>query len=162
MTYRYEKILTNPVFVSTIRKIEEMEKDRFYCRHGMEHLISVARISYIISLEEQAGLSKDIIYAAALLHDIGRATEYETGSPHNSSGAETAKDIMYECGYSEEEITVVTDSIRSHGHKCSNTEGSALETILCRADKLSRTCFNCKAYESCNWTPGRKNNTLVY
>ena len=162
MTYRYEKILTNPVFVSTIRKIEEMEKDRFYCRHGMEHLISVARISYIISLEEQAGLSKDIIYAAALLHDIGRATEYETGSPHNSSGAETAKDIMYECGYSEEEITVVTDSIRSHGHENRKTEGTSLEKILCRADTLSRTCFKCRAYESCNWTDERKNNTLVY
>lgn len=162
MTYRYENILTNPVFLSTIKKIEEMEKDRFYCRHGMEHLISVARIAYIISLEEQAGLSKDIIYATALLHDIGRAAEYETGSPHNRSGAETAKDIMSECGYSEEEINVVTNSIRSHGHESCQTEGSALETILCRADKLSRTCFNCMAYESCNWTDERKNNTLIY
>ena len=78
------------------------------------------------------------------------------------AGAETAKDIMYECGYSEEEITVVTDSIRSHGHENRKTEGTSLEKILCRADKLSRTCFKCRAYESCNWTDERKNNTLVY
>ena len=38
----------------------------------MEHFLDVARLMYIYNLEDQAGFSKEMIYAAGLLHDIGR------------------------------------------------------------------------------------------
>ena len=128
----------------------------------MEHLIAVARIAYIISLEEQSSISKDIIYAASLLHDIGRAEEYETGRSHNEAGAEKAEAILRECDYSDDEIKEITEAIRTHGHDGYPEKAAPLERLLCMADKLSRTCFNCPAHEECNWADDKKNETLFY
>lgn len=128
----------------------------------MEHLIAVARIAYIISLEEQSGISKDIIYAASLLHDIGRAEEYDTGRSHNEAGAEKAEAILRECDYSDDEIKEITEAIRTHGHDGYPEKAAPLERLLCMADKLSRTCFNCPAHEECNWADDKKNETLFY
>ena len=128
----------------------------------MEHLIAVARIAYIISLEEQSSISKDIIYAASLLHDIGRAEEYETGRSHNEAGAEKAEAILRECDYTDDEIKEITEAIRTHGHDGYPEKAAPLERLLCMADKLSRTCFNCPAHEECNWADDKKNETLFY
>lgn len=162
MEFRYKKILTNSTFLTLISNIEEKEHDRFFCRHGMEHLISVARIAYIISLEEHTDVSKDIIYAAALLHDIGRCAEYETGVCHNDAGAKIAEEILNDCGYDECETLYITEAIREHGHDGYPDKATDLEKLLCTADKLSRTCFSCPAHEECNWEPEKKNETLVY
>ena len=162
MNFKYKRILKNRSYTALIENIENKERNRFFCRHGMEHLIAVARIAYIISLEEQSGVSKDIIYAASLLHDIGRAEEYETGRSHNEAGAEKAEAILLECGYSDDEIKEITDAIRTHGHDGYPEKASSLERLLCIADKLSRTCFNCPAHEECNWTADKKNETLFY
>lgn len=43
----------------------------------MEHFLSVARISYLMVLEKNLDIPKDIIYATAFLHDMGRADQYE-------------------------------------------------------------------------------------
>ncbi len=43
-----------------------------YCRHGLEHLLDVARISYIQVLEDGLDYDENVLYAAALLHDIGK------------------------------------------------------------------------------------------
>lgn len=162
MNFRYQKILKHSLFKEAVRKTESLEKDRFFCRHGMEHIISVARIAYIISLEENTGLSKDIVYAASLLHDIGRPDEYETGISHNRAGAEKALQILNDCGYTPEETEYIVSAVRSHGHDGYPEGASELEKVLCSADRLSRTCFNCPAHEECNWKADRKNETLVY
>ena len=75
-------IWKHPLFQSSFQRIQEWEKDRIYCRHGMEHFLDTARIAYIRSLEETIPVSKDHIYAAALLHDIGKWQQYEDGTPH--------------------------------------------------------------------------------
>ena len=74
-------IWKHPLFQSSFQRIQEWEKDRIYCRHGMEHFLDTARIAYIRSLEENIPVSKDQIYAAALLHDIGKWQQYEDGTP---------------------------------------------------------------------------------
>lgn len=162
MNLKYEKILTHPVFTELIKKIEKKENDRIFCRHGMEHLTSVARIAYIISLEEKANVSRDLIYAAALLHDIGRCTEYDSGISHNEAGTQIAETILSECGYSSSEIHQIKQTILSHSHDSYDENASDLEKLICRADKLSRLCFNCSAYSECNWDNEKKNSTLVY
>ncbi|MBP0961829.1 MAG: HD domain-containing protein [Oscillospiraceae bacterium] len=162
MILKYQRILKNRSYISLINNIESKERNRFFCRHGMEHLIAVARIAYIISLEEQSSISKDIIYAASLLHDIGRAEEYETGRSHNEAGAEKAEAILRECDYSDNEIKEITEAIRTHGHDGYPEKAAPLERLLCMADKLSRTCFNCPAHEECNWADDKKNETLFY
>ena len=156
MILKYQRILKNRSYISLINNIESKERNRFFCRHGMEHLIAVARIAYIISLEEQSGISKDIIYAASLLHDIGRAEEYDTGRSHNEAGAEKAEAILRECDYSDDEIKEITEAIRTHGHDGYPEKAAPLERLLCMADKLSRTCFNCPAHEECNWADDKK------
>ena len=46
-------IWKHPLFQSSFQRIQEWEKDRIYCRHGMEHFLDTARIAYIRSLEDR-------------------------------------------------------------------------------------------------------------
>lgn len=160
--FRYQKIAQHSIFRDAVKKTELLEKDRIFCRHGMEHILSVARIAYITALENSMNLSRDIVYAAALLHDIGRAEEYETGRSHNDAGTELAETILHECGYSESETEYITAAVRSHGHDGCNEKATELEQIICDADRLSRNCFSCSAYEQCNWSKEKKNEKILY
>ncbi len=163
MNHRFEKILTDDIFLQTLDSIENAENKRIFCCHGIEHLADVARIGYIISLENNTGISKDIIYAACLLHDIGRAFEYENGIPHSQAGADISRKILIKCGYTEDEILLITNAICQHGHDILPPEQiTSLKDILYKADKLSRLCFRCPASEQCNWQESQKNSTLIY
>ena len=53
--------------------------------------MDVARIAYIENLEAQLGLEKEDIYIAALLHDLGRVDEYESGIGHHIAGRKRAR-----------------------------------------------------------------------
>ena len=55
---RIDRIFNNEKFKNYIRVIEEKETDRIYCRHGLDHLLDVARLAYIFSLEERVAVSK--------------------------------------------------------------------------------------------------------
>ena len=87
MDERYNRIVRNEEFNRLLDEIEALEADRIYCRHGLEHLLDVARISYIQVLEDGLDYNKNILYAAALLHDIGRAAEYRGAGSHGEAGA---------------------------------------------------------------------------
>ena len=60
----------------------------------MSHLLDVARIAYIRNLEKGYGFRKDVIYAAAVLHDIGKALQYEEKVPHEIAGERIAGEIL--------------------------------------------------------------------
>lgn len=162
MELRYHKILKHKLFIDSVRDIEKKESSRIFCRHGMEHLFDVARIAYIMALEEGCSISKDIIYATCLLHDIGRGEEYEIGVSHNLAGAKIAAVILKDCDYDEKEIAEMTKAIKTHGHDGYPTDATDLQRLLCTADKLSRLCFNCAAYDECNWAAAKRNETLEY
>lgn len=147
-------------FGSELRNIEADEKDRKFCRHGIEHLMDVARLMYIHDLETGGRTPRDLIYAAALLHDIGRHAQYAEGTPHDEAGAAIAGEIMGDCGFSEEEIRQVTEAIRAHRNEESASGGETLGEMLYRADKESRLCFACGARDECNW-PEEKMNLKV-
>lgn len=157
---RINKILNNEYYRKLISKINENESDRRFCRHGLNHCLDVARIAYIISLEEKYELDKDIIYAAALLHDIGRADDTDNGKKHHERSCLYAKDILCKCDYSEDEIERILMAINVHNSDGDNSDG--LAGLLYRADKLSRKCFDCKAYEECYWEDTIKNNSITY
>ena len=83
---RINKIFKHELFVENLSKIKKYEKDRIFCRHGIEHLLDVARIGciYLAEYKLQNGhvlsdIIDEYIYAAALLHDLGRAEQYEKG-----------------------------------------------------------------------------------
>ncbi len=154
---RVARVMQHELFVEYTKKIEACELDRVFCLHGIEHSLDVARISYIINLEQSCNHKKDVIYSMALLHDLGRAIEYTNGDNHHEAGADIAAAILKDSGFDEMEIADISHAIASHKH-LTTEDTSSLGSILYRADKLSRNCFNCKAYDDCYWSREQKNS----
>jgi len=169
---RVNAVLKHPEFCNRLRKIAELERDRVFCGHGLEHMLDVARIAYIQSLEignrefkwgikgaSNPGVIKELIYAAALLHDIGRARQYEDGTPHEQESARIAAKILPECRFDENETSLILDAILSHRAK-SDGEIEGFAGLMCRADMLSRRCYDCAVSKDCKWET--KNTLLEY
>ena len=153
---RVRRIQSHPLFQTLRRNLQEAEEARVFCRHTMEHFLDVARLMYIYALEDGAKLRKDVIYAAALLHDIGRYEQLVSGTPHDIAGARLAGEIMRDCGFDAEEIHSVQSAVSVHRKQdAAGTE--ALNAYLYRADKQSRLCFACPVREACNWAEVKKN-----
>lgn len=160
---RHKRILEDKRYLKCLSDIEELEKNRIFCKHNLSHFISVARIATIIWLEEggRNSLKRDIIYAAGLLHDIGRAEEYTKGTPHEEAGAIIAGEILQSSGYEDKEIEMITRAISAHRIKDDN-DIDYLGQIISKADKLSRECFACSASDMCKWSKEKKNKSLEY
>ena len=158
---RIDKILKHDLFLKFLEKTYEYEKDRRFCRHNMEHFLSVARIAQILNLKRKLKIDKAYVYAAALLHDIGRFKQYEDGTPHEKVSAALAPAILGDCGFGEKEIELIVEAIRNHRNSAIEKERS-LRGILYRADKLSRSCFACEMEPECNWKNEKKNLKLRY
>ena len=127
----------------------------------MAHFLDVARIGRIIDAEEGLGTETELIYAAALLHDIGKHMQYAEGIPHEQASARLAWVILPDCGFDQNETNVIIEAIRGHRDERSACE-KGLKGILYRADKLSRACFCCPAEGECSWKEGKKNRSLRY
>ena len=52
---RVNRILEHDGYQECLRKNETAEKDRRFCRHDMAHFLDVARIAWILNLQEEAG-----------------------------------------------------------------------------------------------------------
>lgn len=154
------KIIQNKLYLACLKKIEELEKERIFCKHDMNHFLGVARIAYIINLEYQLNFDKEIIYATALLHDIGRHEQYLNHIPHEEAGIKISIKILKQCACKEEIIGQIVEAIASH-RKLEDEKELSLKTIIYKADKLSRNCFACKAVETCNWDQAKKNRSIV-
>lgn len=146
---RVNNILKNKVYDELLTHIEELETDRIFCRHNMDHFLDVARIAVIMNEEEGLGIPKDIIYAAALLHDIGRGEQYEKGIEHEIASADIAPGILRKCGYSDGETDSIVEAIRRHGNEDVKDQAD-LTGILYRADKASRKCYRCGVIDKCH------------
>lgn len=158
---RIQAIYSHPLYQEQFSLLTDAEKDRIFCRHTMEHFLDVARLMYLYNLEEHAGLDKELIYAAALLHDIGRYEQIAKGTPHDIASAQMAQQILAETGFSDTEIHLVTDAILHHrGNEA--TGETLLACYLYRADKQSRNCFCCPASSECNWLESKKNLEIDY
>lgn len=158
---RVNQILFHPLYRQALKKTEILEKDREFCRHDMAHFLDVARIAYIHCLEQGMDMKKDVVYAAALLHDIGRCRQYEEGISHETASAGLAEEILPQCAYSEEEQRLIREAVLGHRRKDENIcGGSGLGRLLYQADKQSRNCFACSARKTCNWPEDRMNNGI--
>lgn len=158
---RANLILQNQLFRAHLEQNRVAEADRCFCHHDMGHFLDVARIARIICLQEGIEIGEDILYAAALLHDIGRHIQYEDGTPHETASARIAPQILAQCDYSEWESNYIVDAIRAHRDASVETEQN-LRGVLYRADKASRACFACAAEKECNWERKKKNLLIRY
>ncbi len=131
-----DKLLQETDYLEQLKKLELLEQNRKFCRHGLSHLLDTARIAWIRCQElsaksEEAGysgvcgeqvnvqLERETVYLAALLHDLGRIREYEAGIPHHEAGAVVAKRLLEEIGYSREKAELIITAVaghRSNGH----------------------------------------------
>ena len=152
---RIRLLQQHPLFRQLYDALQKAEESRPFCRHNMEHFLAVARLMRIYNLEEGAGISKELLYGAALLHDLGRA---EKGTSHEIAGAKIAGNILPDCGFGPGEIEEIREAIL--GHRTGARSKSLLGTYLYRADKASRSCFCCPARKECNW-PREKMNLWI-
>lgn len=157
---RIDKIISHTLFIEHLKENKSAEEDRIFCCHDMTHFLDVARIGTIISMEEELSIDRELIYGAALLHDIGKHRQYESGVPHEQASAEIAPRILSDCGFTSEETAVITEAILAHRDSASALEKN-LRGVLYRADKLSRPCFSCPANLECSWQEGKKNLKIL-
>lgn len=155
---RIQAIVSHPLFRDSLRKIEEMERERIYCKHGLPHVLDVARIASLLAVDRQLDVPRDVIYAAALLHDIGRLQQYETGEDHAAAGIRTAQEILRDTAFDEQEQQAILQAVGKHRK---GDAAHALAQLLCEADDASRMCFTCAANDTCYWQEERKNHTII-
>ncbi len=149
-------ILNHPKYKSLLEELNYLENDRKFCNHTLEHFLDVARIAYITVLEKGLNYSKDMIYSIALLHDIGRVLEYNNGVDHHEGSVIIAEELLQDTSFNKEEKALIIKSIKEH-RKESEDE---LSKIIYKSDKLSRNCFNCRAYKECYWKEDKKNKCI--
>ena len=170
---RVELILNDRLYHEYLNKNAQYEMERRFCRHDFQHMLDVARITYILLLEageigrlvELYGFPdqeavKEMIYAAGLVHDIARWRQYETGEDHAEAGAELALPLLSRAGFAPGESTAIVAAIREH--RTTAMKSTLLGERLSRADDLSRPCFQCKAREDCYKFNGGRKGAPVY
>lgn len=154
---RIQPILDNAVFQEYLQSIQELEKDRIYCGHDLAHLLDVARIAALLAADVHAAYPRDVIYAAALLHDIGRVQQYIDGTPHAQAGEAVARQILQHTAFSQQEQQDILQAVRGHQQ---DTAHNSLTQLIHEADHRCRMCFACPAQDTCKWTAERRNHTI--
>ena len=145
------RIIDHPDFKSYLNKNFHLEKKRIFCTHGFDHLLAVARLTYLLLLEKgEKPAMKELAYAAGLLHDIGRWREYTGSGDHALISAELARPILEAAGFGPAEIKLIVKAIGEHRKNC-RPEGKRhpLSRALQEADHYSRLCFQCPAKREC-------------
>jgi putative nucleotidyltransferase with HDIG domain len=150
-----EEILAHPLFRDSLERNEEAEKERAFCHHDFQHCLDVARVAYCMVLEKNLPIEKDIMYATALLHDLGKWKQYESGLDHAQQGANLAGIILGDIGVEEKISLEIQDAIRTHRYAENKT--SLLGAILYASDKACRPCLFCKSLKECKlFSEGRE------
>ncbi len=158
---RIDMILKDSAYVDYINHNVVAAKDDPFCKHDLAHMVDVARIAYILVLEEYQDLdyfirttgltgreaAKEVIYAAGLLHDIGKWKEYETGIDHATYGARLARELLTRAYFDEKEIEIIARAI--YEHRNISRDISFLGERMHRADNLSRACSQCQQKDHC-------------
>ncbi len=174
---RVNRILKHKLYLEYIEKIKGYEQDRRFCKHDTGHFLDVCRLAEIDWLNQRIQkieqgyghaaehditgtdlllIRREYIYAAGLLHDIGRWQEYESGVRHELASAGLAPEILRECGFSEKEIKIIIVAILNHRNS-EIIEELSLAGMIYRADKNSRPCYICEAEKECDWSVAKKN-----
>ncbi len=157
---RVNRILADIEYIGLVNQIENLERERIYCLHGFEHFLSVARIATILNSKLEYNVNRELIYAAALLHDIGRVEEYRNGIRHELASAEMVVGILGRTGFTKEEIEAIRSAIANHRNE-TEADKTPLDELIYKADKLSRNCFFCNVAATCSKASCKRNLELV-
>jgi len=100
--------------------------------HDFDHVLRVLALAERIARAEGGDL--EVVRAAALLHDIGRAEEEATGGDHAAIGAARAREIL--AGHPPEKVEAVVTAIASHRFRGGPPPATPEARALFDADKL--------------------------
>ena len=164
---RINGILQHETYQEWLSRNEQAEKDRIFCRHDMDHNLAVARISYLLWLEQGGEQNvKPLFYAAALLHDIGKWQKaFYPQRDHGELSGDLARQLLPDCGFSPMEQKIILQAIYAHSGndrvaELMDKKEKTFAEIFYLGDKLSRRCWECKGTEECYWNI--KNETILY
>ncbi len=161
---RVNRILFDEEYRCCLVKNRVLEERRSFCRHDFEHSLAVARLTYLLLLEEECRIiSRDVAYGTGLLHDIGRWKEYEEGGDHALHSAALAWDILERAGFDLSERELIVKAIARHREEVPGEHRSPLSAALYRADGLARPCFYCACRSECHGLEKRPHREgLIY
>lgn len=157
---RIDLLLSDSLYNEYLQRnaVEEMEPK--FCRHDINHHFDVARITFILMLENNdlehflreskinsRLAAKEVIYAAGLLHDIGKWKEYRDGEEHASYSASLARGLLPRALFTPDETEIICQAI--YEHRNISNDMSFLGERLYRANNLSRICSRCVSKEQC-------------
>jgi len=100
--------------------------------HDFDHVLRVLALAERIAQAEGADL--EIVRAAALLHDVGRAEEERAGGCHARIGASRAREILR--GHPQDRVEAVVEAIAAHRFRQGPDPQSLEARVLYDADKL--------------------------
>ncbi|TGY97672.1 HD domain-containing protein [Petralouisia muris] len=175
------RLLQETEYLQMIKELEQKEKERIFCGHGLSHALDVARIGWILALErgregtkESGEAFKEKIYLTALLHDLGRLQEMKHGIPHHRAGAALAGELLEQIQYPRKERNDILEAVSGHrgeqqvipasDSECRIEQKSNIDFInlIKEADNRSRNCFCCSVQEGCNWSEERRNQGIFW
>ena len=155
---RFQKIVCHETYKQTYEKLQELEKDREFCGHDMEHFLRVGQIAILLAKENGLSIDAEEIMLAALFHDLGRALQYQNGISHAESSAILAEEILLSIGYDPAKTDRICAAVKCHSKRqdvkiryAKRGDLKTLEDILSFADHFSRECFACAASDTCKW-----------
>jgi len=100
--------------------------------HGFDHVLRVWRLAECIGREE--GADMEILQAAALLHDVGRAEEQRNGTCHAAASAQVARKVLRD--HPPARVEAVAEAIAQHRFRGQRGPSSLEAKVLYDADKL--------------------------
>lgn len=105
--------------------------------HDCEHIYRVLYTALDIAQHEKSEVDTDILIAACLLHDIGRAEELKNKKiDHAVYGSEMAYKWLVENGFDNLFAQRVSECIKTHRYRGNNIPRSIEAKILFDADKI--------------------------
>lgn len=108
--------------------------EEVHFNYRWEHVQAVVRLA--LRLAELTGADREVVEAAAWLHDIRKKGR---GDQHGRNGASAARRILAETDFPPDKIEAVADAISKHVGLFTNQPVEPLEAaVLWDADKLSK------------------------
>jgi uncharacterized protein len=122
-----------------LARIERYARERMRdvrSSHGWDHVQRVRTLALLIGRAEGARL--DVVEAAALLHDVGRQAEEDSGGTlcHARLGAEEAGRFLAGLGLERDLVEAVVHCVASHRFRDERSPGTLEARVLFDADKL--------------------------